>query len=35
MLALAQLTSAVYMAIANALGRLFTHAWALWLYGCS
>ncbi len=33
MLALALLTSAVYMAIANALGMLFTHGWALWLYG--
>lgn len=33
MLALALLTSAVYMAIAKALGMPFTHGWALWLYG--
>jgi uncharacterized phage infection (PIP) family protein YhgE len=33
MLALALLTSAVYMAIADALGMPFTHGWALWLYG--
>jgi uncharacterized phage infection (PIP) family protein YhgE len=33
MLALALLTSAVYIAIANGLGMPFTHGWALWLYG--
>lgn len=33
MLALALLTSAVYMAIAKALGMPFAHGWALWLDG--
>ncbi|BBU24919.1 YhgE/Pip domain-containing protein [Mycobacterium xenopi] len=33
MLALALLTSAVYLAIASSLGMPFTHGWVLWLYG--
>ncbi|HZU46452.1 MAG TPA: DUF3533 domain-containing protein, partial [Mycobacterium sp.] len=33
MLALGLLTSAVYMAIAKALGMPFTHGWMVWLYG--
>lgn len=33
MVALALLTSAVYMAIASELGMPIQHSWALWLYG--